>query len=453
MRNLSINNTSLTRDKRSTFLSAASAAAASTLTVESIVGFAVDKVLLIGEFGNEQSELILTHDSTAPSGSTVTLKTNLVFAHSQGTKVYILDWNQIEISWSETATGSKAVLDTIAIQADQTETLYIDEDKATGYYFIRFKNSVDTTYSSYSDPIPYGDFGDNTVAKAIQYALKRNKLDDFPEYLDHDFLIDEINNCLRYIRGKKKKWTDLQDFNYELGQTARGEFSIALPTDVWHKSHKSILSVRVGDYAELTYKDKKEFDELLEGVARTTVASDVTTGDTEITLTNSYDFDDEGSVMIDGQVIEYDDKDNATKELEEIPASGTGSVTADIIAGANVWQGSYEEGTPEYFTVYDGYLYWYPLTDSARPIMNIVADFWTEAPEIDSDSDTLDIYRFEMVKLWLAWIVRAQIRNDGIRDFNDGDYVSFREILADAIKQDVHGQKYKTVPSLNKIEY
>lgn len=453
MRNLSINNTSIAKDKKSTFLSASSAAAATTLTVESISGFAIDQLLLIGEFGVEQSEIILTDDETAPTGSTVTLASGLVFAHSQGTKVYILDWNQIEVSWSETSDGEKEVLATIAIQADQTETIYNDEEKSTGYYFFRFKDSVNTTYSSYGPPVPYGDFDDNTVAKAIQYAMKRNKLSDFTEFIDHDFLVDEINNCLRYIRGKKKRWAALQDFNYELGQTARGEYAIALPTDVWQKSHKAILDVRIGDNQSLIYKDKKEFNELLVGVNKTTLASAATTGDTEITLTNSYDFDDDGSVMIASQVIEYGDKDNDTGELSEVPASGTGAVTADVASGVNVWQGSYSEGTPNYYTVYDGYLYWWPLTGTTRPIMNIVADFWTEAPEINSDDDTLDIYRFEMVKLWLSWIVRAQMNNDGKRDFNDGDYMSFREALSDAIKQDVHGQRYKTVPKLNRIQY
>lgn len=453
MRNISINNTSLAKDKKHTFLSASASSTGTTLTVESISGFNVDKILLIGEFGNEQSEIVLTSSAEEPSGSTITLASALKFSHPQGTKVYLLDWNQIEVSWAETVSGSKEVLATIDIQADQIETLYTDEEKATGYYFIRFKNSIDGTYSSYSSPIPYGDFGDNTVAKAIQYAFKRNKIKDFTDFIDHDFMIEEINNCLRYIRGKKKKWTYLQDFNYVLGQTARGEFSVALPIDVWHKSHKSILSVRVGDYAELTYKDKKEFDALLTGVARTTLVSDANIGDTEITLTNAYDFKDSGAVMINGQIIEYSAKNNSTGKLSGIPANGTGSITATISSGDNVWQGSYKESRPQYYTVYDGYLYWYPLTDSTRPIMNIVADFWTEAPEVDSDSDTLDIYRFEMVKLWLSWVVRAQLKNDGIRDFNDGDYVQFEVILRDAIKQDVHGQKYKTTPKLNKIKY
>jgi len=118
----------------------------------------------------------------------------------------------------------------------------------------------------------------------------------------------------------------------------------------------------------------------------------------------------------------------------------------------DVWQ-DYEEGKPEYFTVYGGNFYWWPMTSSSKANWGIVIDFWTEAPEIDSDSDTLDIYRYDMVKYWLAWAVRAQLRNDGIRTYDDADFLQFSTILADAIKQDVSGQRFKTTPSINKIEY
>lgn len=453
MRIIPSQNNFLTADRKYTFLNAGASASSTTLTVASIVGFATDQLLLVGEIGSEKAEIVQTHASTSPSGSTVTLASGLSFDHPAGTRVYIIDWDKVEIHWSLTEDGSKTLLDTIDIQVDQVETVYEDTSKVEGYYFIRFKNSVTDSYSDYSDAIPWEGFDDNTVSKAINYALKRNKLKTFTDFIDYDFCIEEINNCLRYIRGKKKKWTHLQDFNRELGQTARGEFSIALPTDVWRKSHKSILSVRIGDNKELSYKDKKDFDKLLVGVTRTTLSVGASAGDTEIYLTNAYDFDDDGSVMIAGQVIDYDDKDDSTGKLSGIPTSGTGSITADIVAGTNVWQGSYKEGTPLYYTVYDGYLYWWPLTGSSKPIMNIVADFWTEASEVESDGDTLDIYRFEMVKLWLTWAIRAQLKNDGIRDYNDADYMKMREILMDAIKQDVHGQRYKTTPRLNKINY
>jgi len=452
MRKLSTLNKPLVHDQKRTFLSTDATATATSLTVDSIVGFAINQILLIGEFGNEQSEIIKTHASTAPIGSTITLASELTFAHPQGTAVTILDYDQIKIYWSATVTGAKTILATENIQADRAETVYTDTTKSTGYYFIMFYNSIDETYSSYSDPIPYGDFEGNTVAKAIQYALKRNSLNDFTEFIDHDFCIEEINNCLNYIRGKKKKWTYLQSFDYELGNATRGVYSLDLPDTVWNKSHKAILAVRLSDRTELTYLDKKDFDDKLLGVVQATVNAEASAGDTELTVVHSNDLSDEGTIMVNGNLITYEAKDDDTGTLSGIPASGTGAITETLAVGTYVWQ-DYEEGKPTYFTVYDGKLFWWPMTSASKPVWGIKVDFWTGAPEIDSDADTLDIYRYDMVKYWLTWAMRAQLKNDGMRTYDDADYMQFMTILMDAIKQDIHGQRYRTIPAINKISY
>jgi hypothetical protein len=451
MRNLYIDNSNIIKSKKKSYLAESASATDTTIEVESIVGFSTDQLLLIGEIGNEKSEIVQTHATTSPSGSTITLASGLTFAHSQSSSVYIISWDQVEISWASTESGSKETLDTIDLQSDDKETKYSDTSKSSGYYFFRFKNSVDTTYSSYSDGVPYADYDRNTVAKIIEYALKRNKLETFTKFVDYDFCIEEINSCLQYIKGKKKKWTHLQEFDYDMGTTARGEYRVALPSDVWQKSHKAILDVRIGRGSKLTYKDKREWNDLLEDVYQTTMASSADIGDTSITLTDASNFDDDGTIMINGNLIEYDTKTGNV--LSGIPASGDGSIEEVISSGTNVWQGSYEEGTPSKYTVYDGYLYWWPMTGSSSPTLEIIGDFWTEAPEVESDSDELDIYRYDIVKHWLTWAIRMQLKNDGIRDFKDGDYVQFETMLRDAIRQDIHGQKYKTVPALNKISY
>ena len=122
---------------------------------------------MIGELGNEQTEIIKTHSSTAPTGSTITLASNLVFSHLQGAKVYIIDYDQIEFSHADTEAGTKTVLSTENIEADSIQTIYKDSTESAGYYFVRYKNSIDSSYSDYSDPIPYEGFGANTVNTAI----------------------------------------------------------------------------------------------------------------------------------------------------------------------------------------------------------------------------------------------------------------------------------------------
>lgn len=442
----------LFEDIPETSLVADVAAGVGTLEVESIRDFAINKILFIGELGAETSEIIKTHTATAPSGSTVTLLSNTVFAHSQGEKVYVIDYDQIEFSHAVTTTGTKTVISIDDIDPDSVDTVIKDETYTSGYYFIRFKNSITGTFSDYSDPIPYDGYADNTVGKAIAYALKRNKT-EYTDSVDHDFMIEEANLCLQYTRGKLKKWHSLQSFNYEAGQTSRGSNKVALPSDAWQYSNKSILGIRVGSGKNLTYYDKTEFEEELEGIEQSTLNAAALIGATSVTLENSNDFESSGTIMIAGQEITYTANNKTTGVLSGIPASGTGSITANLAGTEDVWQGA-DEGEPDKFTIYGGYAHFLPLPDAGNSGKNIFLDYWLEAPSVDSDTDVLTQSRYEMLKYWLVWAVRCQIKEDGKRSFEDGDFKLFQATLNDAISIELksHGQKYKSRPGINMIQ-
>ena len=188
-----------------TFITSQAASGGSTLSVKNIANFAINQVLLIGDLGGNNSELIKTHASTAPTGTTITLASNLIFTHSVYTKATVIAYDQVEFSHADTQTGIKSVLNTKNIDVSNLETIYEDSSETAGFYFYRFKNTIGTTYSSYSDPIPYDGFESNTVSAIIKYALKRNKLESYTKYVDFDFCIDEINSSLNYITGKLKR--------------------------------------------------------------------------------------------------------------------------------------------------------------------------------------------------------------------------------------------------------
>jgi len=84
-----VSNIELSQDKKATFLSADASAGGSTLTVKSIIGFSGSKILLVGEWGQEDTEIIKMSSAT---GTTITLASTLTYAHNQGTKVYLLDF-------------------------------------------------------------------------------------------------------------------------------------------------------------------------------------------------------------------------------------------------------------------------------------------------------------------------------------------------------------------------
>lgn len=451
MRPIQANNLILTQDKNQTYISVDIDAVSSTLTVDSITGFAVNQILLIGEFGSEASEIIKTSASTAPSGSTITLLNNTVHEHLQGSKVTVLDWDQVEFSYASTEAGAKTVLSTASIRADADFTQYTDTTYSGGYYFIRFKNSISGIYSDYSDPIPWVGFGSNTVGACIEYALKRNKT-DFTDNVDHEFCIEEIKNCLQDIAGTRKRWMQWQEFDYLFGQTARGIYRIALPSTMWQYSNRALLDLRMQGQQALNYKDEIEWQDLLDGVKHNTLKIGAAVGATSITVDNSYDFSDTGSLLIKGQSITYTAKDNATGVISGIPASGTGSITAVIAAGDDVWQGA-SEGCPEDFTIKDGYMYYWPLASAQYAGKNIYGDFWKVAPTVDSDGDEIEAPRYDMAKYWLTWAIRSQLKNDGMRDVNDADYQAYLRGLsaANRIENNSSGQKFKQKPKLNTM--
>lgn len=156
---LVVNNLPLIEQKESCLLTAASAVGASTLTVDSITNIKIGQYAILGDLGISDTEIVRIHTSTAPSGHTITLNAVTIFEHPAGTKLTIIDYNQVEFSVSQTLAGTKTVINSttaVDIQPDSTQTIYdavADSDyiaATTIYVWMRFKNSGATTYSDYS---------------------------------------------------------------------------------------------------------------------------------------------------------------------------------------------------------------------------------------------------------------------------------------------------------------
>ena len=260
---ISINNQELLKEAYQTSLSSSATAAGSTLSVYSISNFAVNQCLLTGEFGQEGTEIIKTHATTAPSGTTVTLASNLVKSHPKDTKVYVIPYDQAQFYHATTSTGDKTLLSTSDIDEEAMETVYTDTTYSSGYYFVRFYNSITANFSAYSDPIPYTGFSSKTVGYVLDMAMTETKK-DYSEVLTHDMLIDEINACLRFVRGKLKRWSNVQEFNYEMDDAlVEDDYTWTLPTDYYDpNSNRSCLAVWLEDQDDLTYVDKKEYEDI-----------------------------------------------------------------------------------------------------------------------------------------------------------------------------------------------
>ena len=451
-----------------TTLTASATAGTDSLTVKGIGGFAINQILLIGELGAEDSEIIKTHSSTAPTENTITLASNLQFTHPVYTKITVILYDQVEFSNSSTITGTKTTLTKngpstitnglVSITGDSGEVRCDDTDYASGYYWMRYKNSINSVFSGYIGPEPYDGYEDNTVGKVIKKAMKRCHFEKFTDFIDYDFCLDEINECLRFISGKLKAWSKLQNFDYVLGQTTRGVNKYALPSDIYeNENNKSILNVRLGKDIRLTWKNKTDWEEVMGGVIQTQVRTQATAGSTTLAIDNSYDFPDSGSVnvYISGEIytLTYTGvtRSATVGVLTGIPASGTGAITVTIPVDTNVWYNE-SETKPTYYTVYGGYLYT-ELPQVTYLNKNIYLDYWTVPTRVDSDEDTLDVLRFDCCLHWLVWVINAQQKNKGKRDMNDADFISFLQILNDYIRTEIPLHRRVRKPKINSITY
>ena len=447
------------------------AAGATSITVKSILGVTTNNILLFRNIGSEHAEIVATHAVTTPTGNTVTLvAAGLVEAHPAGTTIYVIPWNQVRFYRSATevnANSDDSTLTALAaaqnIDPTQLDNIYVDTTISSGFFYHRFSDSINSVNDIYSDAIPYSalniQFAQNEVGYVLDF-VKRKLGQEWNNVFSKQAAMDEINACLQYIKGKLKRFSRYLIPDYVTGQTARGVFDYSLPSDIYdNETNKSILQVRLGTSLEpLIPLDEKEFDEQMREVAHTQVRTLAVIGGTTLLIDNSYDFDDDGTVNVyTSNAVDAITYTGVTRSatagvLTGVPASGAGSIAVAHAVDQNVWQGE-TEGRPKYFNVRSGRIRIWPLPDSTNVNLNLFLDYNSEVTTVNSEADTLDTPRFDLVKEWLLWKGKSYWRNNGMDDLKDSNFVLFQDMLKSAIRTEVSGQKFKMKPKINTVNY
>lgn len=454
------------------YLTAEGASGASTLTVKNILGFGINQILLIEDLGSENAEIILTHGSTTPSGTTVTLVTTLVKTHPVGSKVRVITYNQIELKRGTTTVAASASTLTVATTADfnpvsglgsglvavdptRLVQMHESSEHTSGYYFARYKNSITSDFSSYTDALAYGGWTTSAVGYIIDHALLEVGL-SLGERITRQRVYGWINECLKLVQGKQVRWPGLFEYNYVAGQTTRGVNTLTVPTNAYDtESNRSILAVRIGDNAPLTYIDPVRFEERV-GYVKTQVTTQATAGQTTLEIDNSYDFADAGSVTVYVSGTEYTitytgvTRSASAGVLTGVPSSGDGSITVTIAVDTNVWQGE-EEGEPSLYTVRDGEIEFYPLPDASYDNQNIYLDYALVVTDVNSDGDTIDYKRFDMVTWYVKWRMYCAAKLNDQLDMNSPYYASYKEALNDAIRTAPPEAQTRRAPRINTM--
>ncbi len=438
-------NTSLTIGQPTTYLTSDTAAGVSALTVKNITGFAINQILVIGQLGNENTEIIKTHASTAPTGSTITLAAATVFPHSASTYITAILYDQVEISTATTVSGSKTVLTTTNIVADSETTNYNDTANSTGYYFARFKNTITSTFSSYSDPIPTTGYTLKSARRLIDQALGKINKQTSPTFSD-DFAFGEINNCQTECLRDRKRWSFMQVFDYDLGQLSTGQWRIALPDDIDDENtNKSIYNFRVGTGTNLTWVDKAKWNEIIQGVAHTTLATNVTVGALTVTVDDAGNFNPtQGTLSIGANNYTY------TSLVGNVFTLNTASTTTNT-SGEDVFQGA-TIGMPQYWTTFGGYLYFYPIIDPFQDLNAGILDYYSKQVPISDDTTEIVLPDPTVVINYLCYAFLMRQNNGVENEATISWYAKYKDRKDTMYTKEVLNRNFWLKPRLNKFD-
>lgn len=232
-------------ENEKTYITVASDATDAAISVQNIEGFSVSEYVVVGKIGEEKTELVKIHASTAPTGSTITFTAGLSFDHAVNTPVTYIGFNQVALYSAATETGTYTIVGSATnIEVDQDHTEINDTAGSTStWYKVRYYNSTSATYSSYSDEVQGSGYTEDSLRKMMD---KSNALcnDRDDKVLTEDEKIDIINDGYQqtinrleksdHKRFVKKGYVDVKN-SYNTGTVAVTDGSTAVTgtSTVW----------------------------------------------------------------------------------------------------------------------------------------------------------------------------------------------------------------------------
>lgn len=402
-----------------TFLSADAAAGVSQISVANITGFAVNQILLIGDPGNQNSEIIKTSTSSPPASGIVFLASTTAFAHTASTPVTILYYDNVQYFTAATPSGTKTFLGSNNIVADSVNTDYNDTAASSGFYFARFHNSIGSTNSVYSAPVPVTGYDMFSARAIIDAALGMINKQTSPVFTD-EFAFQMIDACQMEVLREFKRWSFMQSFNTIIGTTEEGTWKIATPDDLDDNvTYKSIWNFRIGREYDMVWVDKAEFDALIQGTGYSTVASAASAGAFSIILDSTKDFTTQGAVQIGSSTYTFTANDTA---------SGTLTLQTALINNAAVDQDVFQFvglGYPSYWTIWDGFVYHWPPTSSQYAGRNYWMDYYKKLVQTTTDYQSIVLPDPTVVQYYLAWKFLLRMNNGEDTPASQGMYNNY----------------------------
>lgn len=199
-----------------------------TLTVENTEGFSNEDYLVIGEMGEEGTEMVQIN-AAVTSDHSLTI-TALVHDHPAYTPVYFIHSNQYAVEYKAPG-GAFVHIATPDIEVDEKESEYSHSGGVSaGLYRTRFYNSTTAVFGGYSDEVLGSGYGRRSLRFMVEKVLLLAK-DPDAQIATREEIKDFINNAqdeVRDILGNKAwfLWKEGTAVNGVAGQSR-----YALPSD------------------------------------------------------------------------------------------------------------------------------------------------------------------------------------------------------------------------------
>jgi len=446
----------------STTLTSTYAAAGSTLPITDGTAFTSAKYVLIGGWNTPKAEIRLAGTVTA---TTIPITAATTFDHSAGTIVQQLPYNQVEITYSTdfeglwesnlyatiqdaAAAATWSTLSSTALTPAQEYTTVKDDSTASRTYRWRFKNSTDTIYSDYIEYLLPDGYEEKSVSaifrKATGMTNKTISKNDTGQ-VNEEFLFDTINEGLRIIGQKRKRWSHDQAFEGTITEMTAGVNSYVLPSNIEIRdTNRSTWNIRVADGYNLQYCDKREMDVKQQNWHHSLSASQLTSASSSWTFDDTSNFSDTGTITAivgtDLMTITYT-ANNRTTNVLTTPDCAT-EVTTTIPVDTNVWQGA-SFGQPMYFTMYDGVIVFDVVLDTDMHQRTIDGDYYLKIQQVKNLYDYVRVADPNILINYLRWGISIKTNNDT----KAGQYkAEFTQQILDLKNLETTGQKQKLRP-------
>jgi hypothetical protein len=149
---LKIENPSLS-DLEYTALSQPASSGETVLNVLSGQYFKKGDIILIGDYGAESSEIAYISQSVSPTTNQITLQSPLQFSHSANTPVRLMPYDKFRIYVSYDNGNSYNLADTIPIQVDDINTIYISSASGSALFKVASFNSITEVEGALSEAL------------------------------------------------------------------------------------------------------------------------------------------------------------------------------------------------------------------------------------------------------------------------------------------------------------